>query len=53
MRKHATLSYAVQLGSSNPDQARKLLDGLDLTDQERQQYERVINGNHGDVLIEY
>ena len=51
LRKNATVSYAVQLGKTDPNQARRLLDGLNLTDQERQQYERFINGDFGDAYI--
>ena len=51
LRKNATVSYAVQLGKTDPNQARRLLDGLNLTDQERQQYERFINGDFGDAYV--
>ena len=52
LRRQAAISHIVRTAMQDPVEARRLMDRYHLTEQDRQQLERILSGNYGDVIVD-
>lgn len=52
MRRQAAMAHIIQSSLNNPVEARRLMDQFGLTEQEREQVERFLSGDYGNVAID-
>ena len=52
MRRQAAMAHIIRSSLNNPVEARRLMDQFGLTEQEREQVERFLSGDYGNVAID-
>ncbi len=52
LRRQAAISHIARTAMQDPVEARRLMDRYHLTEQDRQQLERILSGSYGDVIVD-